>query len=124
MAPLQSKDMKYGGANYMPAPLSVLADNDLKQRSANSAEVDMDSGADDRSNPSVTVADVNRMPQPNQNKRQTNVPCLCLSVVLVILCCVITGLEVSSLNLCRNNSFVLHVLEILVNIYLLLCCSF
>lgn len=100
MAPLQSKDMKYGGANYMPAP-SVLADNDLKQRPANSAEVDMDSGADDRSNPSVTVTDVNRTAKQNQNKRQTNVPCLCFSVLLVILCCVITGLEVSSTNLCQ-----------------------
>lgn len=106
MAPLQSKDLKFG-ANYMPAPMSALSDSDRKSGivpSAPSAEVDLDMSAAGSNNmvghgamPMMTTAIDKHHSQPKStiSRRRSSAVCAGMIAVLVIFCCVITGLEVS-----------------------------
>lgn len=112
MAPLQSKDMKYVGANnYMPAP--VLSPNgDMKQGimpSAPSADVDMDGAGSitmighgpAAAMPMIADHQQRRM-SVKPARRRSNAFCAGVSIFLVIFCCVITGLEVSVRKLSYN----------------------
>lgn len=102
MAPLQSKDLKFG-ANYMPAPMSAMADVDRKSvimPSAPSAEVDMSAAGGMSMNGGhgtmSMMATAGQRPSAHKRLgRRSSAVCAVFSVILVIFCCVITGLEVS-----------------------------
>lgn len=84
MAPLQSKEMKFG-ANYMPAPMGLPPNRDHKPSAPPSTEVEMNVMAAQGS------ATDNRKAS---NQCQLNMTCIAFSLLFVIICCVITGLEI------------------------------
>lgn len=107
MAPLQSKEMKFG-ANYMAAPMTTMANADHDHKmgivpTAPCAEIDLDmsaaaGGLNMMAHSAAPMMDGRqRLPANHKRtRRRSNAICASLSVVLVIFCCVITGLEVST----------------------------
>lgn len=88
----------------MPAPMGVHGDNQRKPTAPPSSEINLDmnggAGHSGATSPVIVITDDNKRNKNNHkrqtnNKQRSNAVCTGFSVVLVIFCCVITGLEVS-----------------------------
>lgn len=94
MAPLQSTDNKFG-ANYMPAPMNILSDNERKPSAPSATELDLDIGVHDHNGAGTIPINMDEKRNRQQRRHSSKLPCIGFSIFLVIFFCVITGLEVS-----------------------------